>query len=112
MAPDQCDFLCGNVFYMPQNLPQNLSQPLPQMLPPPRRPSSAVERRTAMKQSDTRQKPRKPLCAIKTPKRVIQGSTFDAKQSSKFHERCLPDWVPAPGIFPYRVSHMDKVNFG
>lgn len=50
MAPDQCDFLCGNVFYMPQNVPQNL----PQMLPPPRRPSSAVERRTALKQTDTR----------------------------------------------------------
>ena len=54
MAPDQCDFQYANVFYMPQNLPQNLSQPLPQMLPPPRRPSSAVERRTAMKQTDTR----------------------------------------------------------
>ena len=70
------DYLCGNVFYIPQNLPNPLPQSLPQNLPPPRRPNSAVERRPM--------KPKKPLCAIKTPKRVIQGSTFDAKQVKIF----------------------------
>ena len=93
VGPD-CDYLCGNVFYMPQNVPPQsiLAQPLPS----PRRPNSAVDRRPSS-QKGTRSRGLKPICTVKTPKRVIQGSTFDAKQASKFHERCGPEWVPAPG---------------
>ena len=90
----ECDFLCSNVFYMPHALPHNL----PQTLPLPKRPNSATPKRPNSATERGILRPKKPLCAIKTPKRVIQGSSFDAKQTSKFHERCMPEWVPSPGL--------------
>ena len=66
-----------------------------------KRPSSAPQVQRYVLNTGGEQAPRrppiqKPNCAIKKPKRVISGSTSAARITSKYHERCLPHWVPAP----------------
>ena len=45
--------------------------------------------------------PKPPGCVVAkkqaTSKRVLSGSQPAARVTSKYHERCLPHWVPAPG---------------
>jgi hypothetical protein len=75
-----CEFSYPNVFYMAQKSSK--------------RPISAPVALSGRRLFP----PRKPVCAIRKPKRVLQGSKPEAKITSKFHERCYPHWVPAPGL--------------
>ena len=66
-----------------------------------KRPSSAPQAQRYVLNTGGQQVPKrppiqKPNCAIKKPKRVVSGSTSAARITSKYHERCLPHWVPAP----------------
>ncbi len=85
------------VFYMPHGQPNRRGQQ------PKRKPGVSSKLTNLARPRSAPLRPRKPVCATGRPeaaasKRVLNGSKIESKITSKYHERCFPHWVPAPGL--------------
>ena len=86
------DYSCEGqkeVFYMAKKRPNSAPQPQKYVL------DTGHESR--QRRLGVPKKP--PACVVKKKqsKRVLSGSQPTTRVTSKYHERCLPHWVPAPG---------------
>lgn len=86
------DYSCdgqNEVFYMAKKRPNSAPQPQKYVL--------ANGHDSRQRRLGVPKKP--PACVVKKKqsKRVLSGSQPTTRVTSKYHERCLPHWVPAPG---------------